>query len=381
MKLDNNHLAFYALVQAGLWEKDVLLSQYGQIDFNVIYRLAEEQTVVGLVVAGLEHISDIKVPQAVLLNFVGNALQIERRNVSMNDFINKLMSWLENAGIFMVLVKGQGVAQCYERPLWRACGDIDLLLSSNNYERAKDYLIPLAVDVETEYKYFKHVGMTLQGWVVELHGTLQSMLSKKIDKEIDNIREGVINLGDVRVWQNDNTVVYLPSPDADVIFLFTHFLNHFYKGGLGLRQICDWCRLLWTFKDNIRKDLLAARLKKMGLLTEWKTFSALAVDYLGMPAEALPFYEASEKWSRKANRIIEFLLEVGNFGHNRDSSYYAKYPLFQRKAISFWRRIKDIGHHVTIFPLDSIRFLIGITMNGFKTVIHGINEKNLKRTN
>lgn len=58
---------FFTLVRAGLWEKDVELRKYGTTDFDEIMRLAEEQSVVGLVTAGLEHVQDVKVPQADLL--------------------------------------------------------------------------------------------------------------------------------------------------------------------------------------------------------------------------------------------------------------------------------------------------------------------------
>ena len=52
MKLNNNQQAFLELVRAGLWEKDACLLQYGNIDFQEVYRLAQEQSVVGLVAAG-----------------------------------------------------------------------------------------------------------------------------------------------------------------------------------------------------------------------------------------------------------------------------------------------------------------------------------------
>lgn len=85
-----------------------------------MYRLAEEQSVVGLVSAGIEHIVDVRVPQEVALTFAGSALQLEQRNKAMNQFIGVLIEKLRAADIYTLLVKGQGVAQCYERPLWRA---------------------------------------------------------------------------------------------------------------------------------------------------------------------------------------------------------------------------------------------------------------------
>ena len=84
---------------------------------------------------------------------------------SQSSIIRSPLNRLRDQDVYTLLVKGQGIAQCYERPLWRASGDIELLLSTNNYEKAKELLIPLATDVEIEYSHFKHQGMTINGWV------------------------------------------------------------------------------------------------------------------------------------------------------------------------------------------------------------------------
>lgn len=52
-----------------------------------MYRFAQEQSVVGLVAAGLEHVQDVKVPQNVALSFAGATLQLEHRNKAMNEFV------------------------------------------------------------------------------------------------------------------------------------------------------------------------------------------------------------------------------------------------------------------------------------------------------
>lgn len=83
--------AFLKLLQAGFWEKDVELREYGFMDFAEIMRLAEEQSVVGIVTAGLEHVKDIKVPQEWTLQFIGTTLQIELRNKEMNAFVERLI--------------------------------------------------------------------------------------------------------------------------------------------------------------------------------------------------------------------------------------------------------------------------------------------------
>ena len=228
MRLDNNQRAFFELVRAGLWEKEARLSQFDNIDFSAILKLAEEQSVVGLVTAGLEHVVDVKVPQEVLLQFIGITLQIEQQNKAMNEFVAQLIEKLRKEDVYAVLVKGQGIAQCYERPLWRSSGDVDLLLSDDNYEKAKKVLLPQATDVETEYTHFKHQGMTIDGFVVELHGTLHSRLSNCVDNVIDGVQRDVFFSGCVRSWQNENMQVFLPGVNEDVIFVFTHILHHFF---------------------------------------------------------------------------------------------------------------------------------------------------------
>lgn len=368
---DNTTKAFLELVRAGLWEKEARLLQYNDIDCSRVLTLAEEQSVVGLVAAGLEQVVDVKVPKEDVLQFVGQTLQLEQHNQAMNYFISVIVEKMHKAGIYTLLVKGQGIAQCYKKPLWRSCGDVDFFLSEENYIKAKNFLIPLASRVDGEYVREKHLGMTIDPWVVELHGSLYCGLSSRVERGLDEIKNDVFYRGNVRLWMNGKTQIFLLSANNDAIYVFTHILQHFYKGGIGLRQICDWVRLLWTYRKDIDLALLERRLRAMGLMTEWKAFGAFAVKYLGMPIEAMPLYDSAERWKRKAGKICSFIIEVGNFGHNRDKSYFGKYPYVIRKAISFGYRVEDLYRHARIFPMDSVRFLPRIVINGVKSAMRG----------
>ena len=369
--VNQNREAFLALVRAGLWEQDVCLLPYGEIDYSEVMRLAEEQSLIGLVAAGIEHVVDVKVPQIDFLTFEGMACRLEQQNIAMNSFISELIEKMQAADIHTLLVKGQGVAQCYERPLWRAPGDVDLFLDEEDYVKAKTLLKPIATSVDEENTEIKHLGMTIDNWLVELHGTLRGGVSKKQNAIIESIQEDTFRNGNVRVWNDNGTDVFLPAPDNDVIFIFNHFVDHFYRGGLGLRQVCDWCRLLWTYRDLIDSTLLEERIRQMFFLSEWKAFAALAVNYLGMPVEAMPLYDNSSRWSKKAQRIMAFILEVGNFGHNRDSSFYNKYPYIIYKVISFRRHVSDFFCHLFIFPRNSLNVFIQTLSTGFRVMSKG----------
>ena len=371
MKQNNNLQAFFALLRAGLWEKEVRLLPYGEISFSEIQQLAEEQSIIGLISAGLEYVIDVKVQKKDVLQFIGQTIQLEQKNLAMNYFIGVLVDKMRKEGIYTILVKGQGVAQCYERPLWRSCGDVDFFLSDENYNKAKIYLSPLASNIEEEYVRERHLGMTIDPWVVELHGSLYSGLSSRVEKCLDEVYQDTFFHGSVRSWQNDMVQVFMLSVENDAFYVFTHILQHFYKGGIGLRQICDWCRLLWTYRDSIDAEKIEGRLQRSGLKMAWKTFAAFAVDYLGMPAEAMPFYSPDRKWKRKAGKISSFVMKVGNFGRNRDHSYFEKYPYLIRKVYSFGRRCGDLLRHARIFPWDSLRFFPRIVYNGLRSAARG----------
>lgn len=354
----NNREAFLALVRAGLWEHEARLSQFENISFAEIYRLADEQSVVGLVASGLEHVVDEKLPKKVVLQFVGHTLQMEQRNNAMNNFIAVLVDKMRKQGIYTLLVKGQGIAQSYERPLWRACGDVDFYLSESNYVAAKMFLAPLAQHVDPEDVVRHHYSMTIDSWIVELHGSLHSNFSNRMNLGLDDVHRNIFFGGEIRSWHNNGVTVFLPSADNDAIIIFTHFIQHFFVGGIGLRQICDWCRLLYTYKDSIDKATLISRVKKMGLKSEWKAFASFAVEYLGMPQEAMLYYKKSGKNTRRAKRIWNLILKTGNFGHNNDESYRKKYPDLVQKAITFFRRLAEFVRLTTIFPKNAPFFFI-----------------------
>lgn len=294
---------------------------------------------------------------------------------AMNAFVASLIERLRAEDVYTILVKGQGIAQCYERPLWRACGDVDLFLSEDNYKKALQILSTLATSIEEENLYYHHLAMTIDGWSVELHGTLRSGLWQSIDRGLDKVQNAVFYEGKVRSWKNGVTQVFLPGADEDVVFVFAHILQHFYKEGIGLRQICDWCRLMWTYRESLNHGLLESRIRKAGVMSEWKVFCTLTVDYLGMPVEAMPLFNENDNHSAnlksKAERVMAFVLETGNFGHNRDYSFRQKHSYLVFKAISMWKHIQDFRRYFVIFPLDAIKVTWHRLILGFSVVLKG----------
>ena len=214
--------AFFLLVRVGLFGRtegaEVLLLE--GVDWAEVYQLAKEQSVVGLIVEGLETLQSRsgnqgglshtvwQIPGEVTFQLAGETLYLERSNLEMNKFVAKLIGRLRKHGIYALLLKGQGVAQCYEKPLWRACGDVDLLLNANNYQKAKDYLTAYARNVGPEHPYKKHMALSIGNWVVELHGHLRCGFSSRVDRVLDAICSDTFCSGSVTSWTNQQVEVF-----------------------------------------------------------------------------------------------------------------------------------------------------------------------------
>lgn len=90
-----------------------------------------------------------------------------------------------------------------------------------------------------------------------------------MDKTLDKVQDNVFYEGNVRSVEFKSSAgskvqVFVPAPGEDVVYVFSHILQHFFFGGIGLRQICDWCRLLYTYKDSLNHGLLESRIRRMG---------------------------------------------------------------------------------------------------------------------
>ena len=107
----------------------------------------------------------------------------------------------------------------------------------------------------------------------------------------------------------------------------------------------------------------------MGLISEWKAFYNLANRYLGMLDYGSGLMVHDSRYDKKADRIMEFVLETGNFGHNRERTASKSY--MGGKLASTFRKLKDFGHHMRIFPIDSVKFFCYFAIDGIGGAMRG----------
>ena len=361
---------FFALLRSGLWNEVPERAPFaGGVDWEALYRLAFAQTVVPLVTDGINRLPQEFLPTEPerLDPFLGDLMATAKRNRTLDAFIPKLFGALGE--IPVVLVKGQSLAQDYPEPERRQPGDIDLLLLPASYEAVKAVLLPKATRVEEEKRGIWHQGMHFHSIEVEIHGSISTLMSRKLDRKLSALLEEQFDGRAFPVVTIGGAEIPVPDADFNAVYVFVHFLQHYWAGGVGLRQLVDWMTFVTVHKRDIHPVILETRLRDLGLFRVWQTFTGFAQEYLGCPAEKLPLAAAPDA-GRNA-RIWRYVRHCGNFGKNVDRTR-KKEPYLVRKIHSFWRLVvADRLRHFPVFPRESVRFFLGAFGYGLQRLAKG----------
>ena len=115
MAFNNNTIeSFFLLVRAGLFGRTEGIEEFlpDGVDWEEVYRLADEQSVAGLVADGIDlirvefsktHPDTPLVPEDWSLRFVTVILQQEQCNLGMNRFVEQLIGRLQRRNVRAIL--------------------------------------------------------------------------------------------------------------------------------------------------------------------------------------------------------------------------------------------------------------------------------------
>ena len=299
--------------------------------------------------------------------YLGDMMGTEQRNHQLNSFIPFLFKALRD--IPVVLIKGQGVALDYPEPNRRQPGDIDLLLLPSDYDKAKEILIPKASSVGEEKRSIYHQGLFYRSIEVEIHGSIQTLMSPSLDRKLAALQEEMFSAGDFARVEIAGTPVPVPNAGFSAIYILVHFLHHYWSSGVGLRQLLDWMMYVSTHKRDIDEYLLEQRLENLGLKRIWQTFAGFVSEYLGCPPEKLPLW--TDRYSRSFPHIWKCLRASGNFGKNKPRQRKEE-PYLIRKIHSFFLQVVyDRLRHFPEFPRESLRYFGGAFRYGLGRLAQG----------
>ena len=162
------------------------------VDWGALYNLATEQAVVPWIVDGVEMLPEALKPGIDDIEpFLADTMSTEINNSRMDKFVAGAFSRLAKEGIQAVLVKGQGLARVYPDPSHRSSGDVDILLLPEEYDKARELLLPLCTSSEPEMREIYHQGMSFGPMELELHGSVSTLMSPALDKALNAMLEEI----------------------------------------------------------------------------------------------------------------------------------------------------------------------------------------------
>lgn len=304
--------ALFLLLRAGLWETppaDTSLFPLTPAQWGALYRLACQQTVVGVVFRGMDFLpAGCLPPDALLAQWVAAVDAIERKNQRTYRILDELYALFRRQGLHPVLLKGQGVAHYYAQPLLRVPGDIDLYFASRDEFRAACRCVR-ELGIAVAPKSDGSVEFRWRGLEVELHSRFLDVynpLPQRMVKRAER-RSGYVNR---RLAPLLRTEVFMPTPSLELLLLSAHILKHALGWGIGLRQLCDMARACHRLHGVYEAQRLRRMFRHAGL-SRWEgLLHAFLVDQLGLPPDELPYGGRA----RSSRPLLGVVLRGGNFG-------------------------------------------------------------------
>ena len=305
MSVDKHGQIFFALLRNALWQTaEDFLGKLAREASEALLRMAEEQTIVGLVVDALIR-NNIRMEQQVVFEAFGALEQIKESNRKVNKELLLLAELMEAKGLDYVVFKGQTTAALYPDPLLRMPGDIDFLVCDYNAAQnifQNEWGISLPNRVIDKEVVFEHNSV-----IHEMHTQLIMFRWREHqrywERMMQRLHQSVVLV--------DGKEVKTLSPNIYAVYVFAHLFFHFIREGIGLRQMCDWAVILDRYKNDIDQKQLLKDLDGLGIIKAYRAFGGVLTAHLGLKHFPLPI---SEKDLKASEQILKDIMRYGNFG-------------------------------------------------------------------
>lgn len=341
---------FFELLQIALGNRERLSVVPSVEEWTEMYAEPERQAVTGILLQGIERLPAEQRPsQEILLQWIGVGQMIEQQNRLLDERCKWLLDKLKNAGLDGTILKGQGIAQLYDKELrsQRQSGDIDVYVNCGIRKALAFAKSQGLKDVEWDYK---HLHLNLWDDIeVEMHYRVEVLLNlwknRRLQKWFQKHQDAMFcNLN-----HNDNlNEIVTPTVEFNVFYILLHIYRHFLYEGVGLRQIVDYYFVLKAIANTDstdKTDYALEAVSQFGMEKLAKGLMWMMHEALGMPREWM-LWEPNEK---EGKYILEEVMAGGNFGHHDERLQHGG---------GKWNTVKQVCMHnwhlLSHYPSDVI---------------------------
>lgn len=312
--------------------------------------VAQEQGVLGMVLDGIDRLEATgygatrELSKELKLEWIGSMLQgYESRNQHQLSVINDLQKKWAEAGLRMMVMKGQAMGTYYPVPKHRAPGDIDCYLF-DGYAKGNEAAKVWADKVDEGW--YKHSVISYKGETIENHQffvhTREGKRSKKLNelliKQVNSERLSVI----------EGTDVLLPPVMFNAVFLTYHAMAHFLEEGLRLKQILDWAMFLKKDGDKVDWEEFYKICDKFHFRRFADVMTDIAVRYLGVDISG---FKVQVSESPYTDKVLQSTFNDKDYVFGSGQSGWANRWHIVRNLFKYRWKYHEIYQHSIIWQL------------------------------
>ena len=322
--MEHNYQLFLALLRTAMTGEPFEPVPSAQ-EWSELFKIAGQQSVMGVCYTAFSHLSkDQMPPMELLVKWMAEAETIRGLNELLNQEAARLTQLFSEQGRKTAILKGQANARLYPDKFLRQPGDIDIWVEGGR-ENVLSLLKtePFASmmgdkELKPEYHHV-HLPTSDKRVIVEVHflpssGNFNPFTNRRLQRWLNM---ELINTESVEEGFN------VPSVRFALAMQLSHIQHHFFRGGIGLRQVCDYYMLL---KNSTEKDrwmvadyLTAFGLRQIAGALMWVLGEVFQMDRTLILCKPDSYY---------GECMLREIMEGGNFGHHA-----------QRQHQRMWRRL------------------------------------------
>ena len=304
---------FFQMLRYSIEASEEFPSELSPEMWNDIYKIARQQSLLGVLFDGIHQQTESKPPRDLLLKWYAISEQIKEANQKTNKTAVEVSDFFRTQGFRTCILKGQGNTLHYPNPYIRTSGDIDIWLEGGHDKIMK------FVNSKWHGMLERYHHVEIPAWngiPVEIHFTPSFMHAPWMNKRMQRwfAEQEEEQFSHCVALPNTEGMVCVPTLEFNLVYQLSHIYRHLFSEGIGLRQIVDYYFLLKAKNDNEPQTMdhgeLAATLQYLGLYKFAGAVMWVLKETLGLEEEYL-IVPSNERLGRF---LLDEILQGGNFG-------------------------------------------------------------------
>ena len=333
---------FFEFLQIAVGQRKSFSQSPSMEDWKWMFAEAKRQTLFGVCFQAIEILPAEQRPSRdLLLSWYALTEQLRCLNQKLNMRTVQICSYLSGQQTHSIVLKGQGIALYYPKPLLRVCGDIDIWVDAKRQQFCNLVKERFSCGKMVYHNVSCHFFSDAE---VEVHFTPSWLcnyfrnrrMQRYFKREFERSKENYVDLPE------EAGRICVPTLAMNRVFILQHIYRHLFGDGIGLRQMMDYYYVLQQgFTEEERLETVR-QLRRLGMMK----FTAAAMYVLKNVFAMEDKYLLVSPNEEEGHFLLEEIMRAGNFGK---SDPRIVHPEKENKLQSFLRitrqNFRFIGHY------------------------------------